>query len=310
MFLYSRRVALDFCAERWLNSVGKRSKKSAYDTYARVYKNSTALFPSNIVCENITQSDADKVIENPSIRSKKSCEMLATVLKLILDHTRKNGYKVDVNRQGKTSLKHSENELRFLSADEFKRLNDTVLRDMDFEKAIVFLCMNTGLKRGELCALRRSDIDFETGKLSVTKVMQRIYSKNAANADTKTEVTVTELSKSAQRGIDLPEFVLNVLRPLYKRLQDSCFLTTGTEFFVSPKALEDWLKKISAECELQALSCTILRNTFALRCVKVGMDAVSLGKVLGITNISRVAKMYYGSANIGHDNYLEKLSAI
>ena len=144
-------------------------------------------------------------------------------------------------------MKHSENELRFLSAEEFKQLNNAVLRDLDNEKASVFLCMNTGLKLSQLYTLRCWNIDFKMRKLSVTKVMQHIYSKNV---DTKTEVTITELSKSAQREIDLPEFVQNVLRPLYKQIQGSCFLTTGIEFFVFPKALGDWLKKISAECEL------------------------------------------------------------
>lgn len=46
---------------------------------------------------------------------------------------------------------------------------------MDLFKEAVLICLFTGLRLGELCALKWSDIDLENGVLTVNRTVQRLY---------------------------------------------------------------------------------------------------------------------------------------
>lgn len=70
------------------------------------------------------------------------------------------------------------------------------------------------------------------------------------------------------------------------------------------------LRTLAVRCGLNNLSFITLRHTFAKRCVKVGIDAVDLAKILGIANVSRVVKLYYEEKECDSGRLLEKLNII
>ncbi len=64
--------------------------------------------------------------------------------------------------------------MRVLSVDEQHRLCDILMRDMNLTKFGVLLCMYTGIRIGEVCALKWERIDFSEGSLSIRETLQRI----------------------------------------------------------------------------------------------------------------------------------------
>ncbi len=302
-----RCVTLDECSADWLNSLEGKAKKSTFDTYRNIYRRNISPVLGKKICEEITQNDAESVLEGPGINTANYRASVTTVLKMVLEYAGKNGHVTGADMRGRTSAKGAEDKAEFLSDAEYKRLHEAVTRDMGIEKAIIFLAMNTGLKCGELSALKRSDVDFKTGKLSVTKGLQRIYQKDNG---VKTEGVILELNESVRRSIELPKFVVDTVKPLYKGLDGDCYLTTGRPDYVLPDAVHVQLRTLAVRCGLCNLSFITLRHTFAKRCVRVGIDAVDLAKILGIANVSRVVRLYYGERECESGRLLERLNLI
>ena len=65
-------------------------------------------------------------------------------------------------------------KINVLSVSEQLRLERFLLSNLDLTKLGVYLCLYTGLRIGELCALKWSDIDLDSNVLSINKSMQRI----------------------------------------------------------------------------------------------------------------------------------------
>lgn len=297
--------SVDFYAQEWLKTAEKTLKASTVSRYHRIYDRYIKSVIGKIKCSELNHEQIEKIEENCAKYSEKTMALILSVLKLIADYARSCGCAVQVNLQGFTTVRNKEPKLRILDQTEFAKLSSAVLLSPDLTKACIFLCMNTGIRLGELCALKREDINFDKKTLSVTKVMQRIPKKEGP---VKTEVTVTELSGSnAQREIPLPEFVVKVVKPLFEPIGTDCWITTGTKTsYVEPRTMENRLKRICDEAGLFDTNFLTLRHTFATRCAKIGLDSYTLSLILGISNVTQVVKMYY-KAEFMQSDILEKL---
>ena len=79
--------------------------------------------------------------------------------------------------------------------------------------AAIFLAFGTGLRRGELLALRWKDVDLKTGTLQVRQTLVRVTNHSATKAEGRTQLIVQE-PKTAQsrRTVPIPEECLAALR--------------------------------------------------------------------------------------------------
>lgn len=296
---------VDFYEQKWLETAERGLKESTSGRYRRIYEKYIKPVIGTLKCSELTHEHIDKIAESCAGCSEKTMALILSVLKLIIDHARSCGCSVQIDLQGFTAVWNKEPELRILDKAEFAKLSTAVLLAPDLTSMCIFLCMNTGIRLGELCALKREDIDFDKKTLSVTKIMQRVQRKSG---ETKTAVTVTELSGSvAKRVIPVPEFVVKAVRPHFEHIEKGCWLTTGTSTsYVEPRTMENRLKRICDEVELSDINFLALRHTFATRCAEVGVDSYALSLILGLSNVTQVVKMYY-KAEMAQMNVLEKL---
>ena len=111
-------------------------------------------------------------------------------------------------------------EMQVLSHQELQRFLIQAKADGYFE--LFLLDLSTGLRRGELLALQWSDLDLDTGTLSVTK---QVYEVNG-----KMQLSVPK-TKASIRKLVLPPAVVEVFRE-YRKTAKSRWL------FPSPKNLD------------------------------------------------------------------------
>lgn len=77
----------------------------------------------------------------------------------------------------------------------------------------VLICLYTGIRIGELCALKWSDISLESKVISINKTLQRLPSTNS-EANKKTMLFTSETkSDSGNRIIPIPEFLYTIILP-------------------------------------------------------------------------------------------------
>ena len=144
----------------------------------------------------------------------------------------------------------------------------------------------TGLRRGEICGLKWSDIDFDANKLRVQRSVSAKKGGGLNIGETKTN--------TGTRIITMPPSVREVLQ---NRKQTAITEWVFPAFLnpeqpIHPEAAYRKLKVILKHAELPLIRFHDLRHTFATHAMKGGVDAKTLSGILGHTNASFTLDTY------------------
>lgn len=186
-----------------------------------------------------------------------------------------------------------EKEMRVLSPDEQKQLEAYILQDMDIYKLGVLLTLYTGLRIGELCALRWEDI--ERDQITVRSTMQRLRKTNGSGSAV---VVGPPKTKSSLRTIPLPSFLSQHLEHFRKANGGrGFFLGTPSKPIVEPRVMQYRFEKYMKCLEIKGATYHTLRHTFATRCVdQWDFEIKSLSEILGHSSVVITLKKYVHSS--------------
>lgn len=206
--------------------------------------------------------------------------------------------------------KQYKKQMRVLSKEEQGRLTAYLLQEMDACKFGVLLALLTGMRIGEVCALRWADISVDEKTVHVCNTMQRLQQIDTHFTAQKTRVLITEpKTESSNRMIPLTDYAAALCRQ-YCSENQSAFILTGTEQFMEPRTLQYRLRKYTADCGLSQVHFHVLRHTFATRCVEVGFEVKSLSEILGHSSVQVTLDRYvHSSLDLKREN-MNKLAAI
>ena len=197
-------------------------------------------------------------------------------------------------------------EMRVLTRSEQSKLLISI-RSTDEPYAFgIFLCLTTGLRIGELCALTWSDIDFINSQLKVRHTLQRLmrlddYSDGDFKHTTKIYVG-TPKSTASIRNIPLDTTIMNEIlnhKENMERLYGNA-ITSPTEYLITrrlgyptePKTLQDYFKYLIEISGIEKANFHALRHTFATRALEAGIDFKTLSVLLGHSDINVTMNRY------------------
>ena len=188
---------------------------------------------------------------------------------------------------------HENKEMRVLSPAEQKQLETYILRDIDIYKLGVLLTLYTGLRIGELCALRWEDI--EVDQITVRSTMQRLRKTDNSGSAV---VVGPPKTKSSLRTIPLPGFLSEPLETFRKENQgQTYFLGTATRPIVEPRVMQYRFEKYMMNLGIQGASFHTLRHTFATRCVdSYDFEIKTLSEILGHSSVVMTLRKYVHSS--------------
>ena len=197
-------------------------------------------------------------------------------------------------------------EMRVLSLPEQERLVAYLLADLDFARFGLLLALFTGVRIGELCALRWRDISLPDQTIRITSTMQRLRSQSTG----KTEIHIgTAKSSTSVRTIPMTQNAAQLCARMSPG-RPECYVLTGTEAFMEPRALQYRLGKYTRACGLEGVHCHTLRHTFATRAVEVGFEIKSLSEILGHATTGITLERYVHASIELKRNKMQKLSAV
>lgn len=280
--------------DNWFTANSTRLKPSSCAKYHAVIKNHIKpCFGCMLPCE-ITSEQVDAFIQMLLYEKNLSVETTRNILSLfhsLLEYTGKRS-KQKLPEIEIIYPKMIRKSVRVLDQKEEERLVRYLAGNMDLCRFGIYTALRTGLRIGEVCALRWKDISLEALTISVRHTVQRIQSLDAG-ACRKTEVTVgTPKSDSSIRTIPLMPDIAALCTRFFQGDPES-FLLTGTRQCMEPRNLQRRLKICMKECQIQEVHFHTLRHTFATRCIEAGFDIKTLSEILGHSNTSITLNQYF-----------------
>ncbi len=204
------------------------------------------------------------------------------------------------------------------SSEEQRRLEAYIKEHTDISTVSIYLCLYTGLRLGEICALRWENINTEEGYIHVKHTVQRLAVAEAPGGKTgekkggKSELLLTEpKSSSSNRLVPVPSFIIPMLQCYKDRSQPSDFILSGNpKMPMEPRTFQYQYKRCLARAGIRYLNFHSLRHTFATRCITIGMDPKTLSEILGHSDIKITLDYYFHSSFEFKKNQMERLAAI
>ena len=178
-----------------------------------------------------------------------------------------------------------------LTLAEQKRLERTAMQSEN--GFAVVLALYTGLRIGELCALRWEDVDLDARALTVNKTVQRLRSQEEHGALTAINIGAPK-SASACRIISLPDCLLAQLCRL-KAQSKSDYVISCRSGLAEPRVVQYRFERLLQLAALRHVNFHALRHTYATRCMELGMDVTTLSKLLGHSSVKMTLDIYTDS---------------
>ena len=206
------------------------------------------------------------------------------------------------------SIPQVEKRIRVLTIQEQEMLIHYLLSKLDSTNLGILLCLFTGLRIGEICALKWDDISLSNQELHVKRTMQRLQNLDKS-AKTRTSIEIGEpKSKCSVRTIPLPNSIMNLLQIGF--VKGAYLLTGKNSYFIEPRTMQNRFKKILNTCEIEQANFHSLRHTFATRCFEVGFDVKSLSEILGHASVNITLNRYvHPSMKLKREN-MNKISEL
>ncbi|OYO51535.1 site-specific integrase, partial [Lachnotalea glycerini] len=218
---------------------------------------------------------------------KKILAIFKISLKEILKDSPECHFLIDLVRLPKTEDK----EVQVFSMKEQRLIVDAALHSQDRRAIGIVVCFYTGIRLGELCALKWSDIDIETGTMSIMRTVSR--TRIFEEEPYKTVLLVgTPKSRKSVRKIPLPAFLLKLINESIECDFNHEYIFSGKDVPSDPRSYQKLFKKILKELKLQERKFHAIRHTFATRALELGVDIKTLSEILGHSSVSITLDIY------------------
>ena len=304
----------EYWLDEWLRTKRLSVKESTYIRYRNTIENhikpDLGKYPISKISTSLMEQFAFHKLQGGRIDghgglSPKSMSDILVIIKESFKYAQSYGVIV-ICSFDRISFKKNAQEMRVLSPLEEQRLLSVLSKDFDRYKLGVFICLYTGIRIGELCALQWKNVSLSENTIKIEQTMQRLQNEDP-NAIQKTRIIVTEpKSYAALRTIPLPEFVIDVIKP-FASSPNAYILSGECKTIIEPHTMQNRFKAYLEEGKIVDANFHSLRHTFATRCIEAGFDIKTLSEILGHSSVKITLDKYVHSSMQLKRNNMEKL---
>ena len=296
----------------WLSEKEQTIKHSTYIKYTNLlegyihpnigdsYVEKLGYDEISVFCLNLLQTGGKK---KTGLSQKMVADCL-TIVKSVIRFAARKKCNIDSSAL-EVSIKLRNRPLRVLTLNEQELLLKYLRGNPTPINIGILIGLFTGIRIGELCALKRKDISIESKTISINKTLQRVQTPYGP---TKTKITITEpKSDCSIRKIPIPSVLFEYLEPASS---SSYYVLTNNFKYTEPRTVQNHFKAAISTCKIDDANFHALRHTFATRCIEVGFDIKSLSEILGHANVNITLNRYvHPSMDLKKEN-MDKLSSL
>ena len=244
--------------------------------------------------------------------SLSTMRVVVYIIKSVFSFASKQGFitpiKIDVDIP-----KLEKKQIHVLQKQEQLILENYCMNQINLYTLSILFCLYTGVRIGELCALKWNHIDFNNHLIIINQTVQRIQNKRENNIS-KTYLSITKpKTVNSLRRIPITSNLYTILKEYYNqncKKNDSYIFNNQSNIPIDPRRIQKHFKTILLKLNLTSITFHGLRHTFATRCIELGMDIKTLSEILGHSNVATTMSIYVHSTDNQKKEQMELLSKI
>ena len=285
----NEQIKIKEIIDLWKREKLKYVKQSTYSTYVVLIDKHIEPFfgeKTEILEKDVQEFVFKKLNDN---LSQKSIKDMIMILRMIIKYGVK--YKMIPYQEIDVVFptEREKKELEVLSISDQKKIINYVKTNLTFKNLGIYICLCTGLRIGEICALTWNDIDVEQGTLIVGKTIQRTYNyeKNCTEIIVDAPKTI-----NSYREIPLTSDLVKVLKPLKRVMNGDYYIISNGVRPIEPRTYRNYYKKFLENLNIPFIKFHGLRHSFATRCIEGNCDYKTVSVILGHSNITTTMNLY------------------
>lgn len=169
----------------------------------------------------------------------------------------------------------------------------------------LLIALYSGMRMGEINALKTENIDFKSGVIKVRSTVSRGYNYNSfIKEGTKTYAGIRDIPIM----YSLRKILENALKQKSDNPYDLLFYDNKNNKIITTSQVNSFFQRACKKCDIPLRGQHALRHTFATRCIEAGVSPVVLKTWLGHTDIHITLDTYADVFNSMHNSSMVKLN--
>lgn len=152
----------------------------------------------------------------------------------------------------------------------------------------ILIALCTGMRIGEVCALKWNEVDFSQKIITVNQSVGRIYN---CKLKTTEKVHSSPKTKNSYREIPISKILYQALK-IVKKQSQSPYVVGNSAESKEPRSYRDYYNRLLKRLKIPHLVFHGLRHTFATRCIESQCDYKTVSVILGHSNVATTLNLY------------------
>lgn len=278
-------------SDLWKREKKQYVKQSTYATYILTLERHILPFFGNYT--DISENDVQTFVLNKltARMSQKTIRDIVIVLKMVVRYGAKLGIDWKSDWQLHYPTVQQKKDLEVLSIENHRKIMNYIQDNFTFKNLGIYICLSSGLRIGEICALKWEDIDTKEGVIHIRKTLERVY---VMEDEPRRTILIEDVPKTVNSVRDIPisKNMMKLLKPVCSIVNQSYYVLSNEMKPVEPRTYRNYYKALMNEIGIPAMKFHGLRHSFATRCIESNCDYKTVSVLLGHSNIGTTLNLY------------------
>ena len=278
-------------SDLWKRDKKQYVKQSTYAAYILILENH--ILPAFEGNTTISEDDVQAFVFNKleSGMRQKTVRDIVIVLKMVVRYGAKLGLDWKSDWQLHYPTTQSKDAIEVLSIENHRKIMNYIQGNFTFKNLGVYVCLSSGLRIGEICALKWEDIDVRESVIHVRRTLERVY---VMDEEPRRTVLIEGMPKTVNSVRDIPitKNLMKMLKPLCGIVNPDYYVLSNESKPIEPRTYRNYYKALMQELGIPRIKFHGLRHSFATRCIESNCDYKTVSVLLGHSNIGTTLNLY------------------